>query len=306
MRQLSKEIINDVALNMGIAPSYIEKDWYLVQILQVMSQLNKDGIKAVFAGGTCLSKAYDYTKRFSEDIDFCITGLSDASRKVRSQFKDNLIQAINEIDGLKVDMETVKSRDENKFVNFYVEYPKQFDLEVSLRNNLKIEISFREVYLPTSKKEIKTFVGNYLDDTPRADIDCVSYVETAANKFNALLWRTDIKDRTQPQNSIKNDPALMRHLYDLNILYEDLIKDNNFPRLVKEIYKEDCIRGDRTRSLSLKEFCDKTVKTLTEDEEYRKEYEMFVSKMVYSEQENISFDDALNGFKKLVVYAIKD
>lgn len=71
--KLSEELISDVSLNTGIATSYIEKDWYLVKVLDAITKLNTDAVKVVFAGGTSLSKAYQYTKRFSEDIDLILS-----------------------------------------------------------------------------------------------------------------------------------------------------------------------------------------------------------------------------------------
>ena len=304
MKKLSKEIINDVSFTLGISPSYIEKDWYLVKVLEIINTLNNDKVKAVFAGGTCLSKAYDYTKRFSEDIDFCILGLDNTSRNTRSKYKNDLIDVINSTDYLKVDNNTIKSRDENRFSSFYIEYPKLFDVDNSLRNNLKIELSFKNIYLQAEKKEIKPFITD--NDMSKISIDCVSYIETAANKFNALLWRTDIKDRTKPINSITNDPALVRHLYDLNILYKHIINNKLFARLVKEIYKVDCLRGNKERNISFENFCKNTLNLLENDKQYRKEYEIFVLQMVYLEQNDISFDFSLNTFKKLVNYVIEN
>lgn len=299
MKLLTKELVNDVSFASGISPSYIEKDWYLVQILQSVTKLNTSDVKIIFAGGTCLSKAYSLTKRFSEDVDFDVIGLSAASRKSRANYRDVLISLINDIDGLEVEEDTIKSRDESRFCNFYVKYPKIYELESSLRNNLKIEISFKDIHLPTEQKIIKSFVGNYVEESPSANIDCISCIETAANKFNALLWRIDIKDRTQPFNHMTNDPALMRHLYDLNILYPILEKSEDFIQLTKDIYKTDCTRGNKERHLSLEEFCNKTVATLKNDPLYRKEYQDFVSKMVYLQQDNIDFDEALHSFEKL-------
>ncbi len=298
--KLSEELISDVSLNTGIATSYIEKDWYLVKVLDAITKLNTDTVKVVFAGGTSLSKAYQYTKRFSEDIDFDVVGLASASRKERGNFRDKLIKAIDDIEDLKVENESVFSRDENRFTNFYVEYPKTFRPDSSLRNNLKIELSFKDIYLPTERKQIKSFIGEYIKDVPVADIDCISPIETAANKFNALLWRVDIKDRSQPYNHMTNDPALMRHLYDLSALYTALDASQQFIDLVKEIYKQDCTRGDKTRQLTIAEFCNKTIEKLETDVDYKKEYEMFVSKMIYRTDSRISFDVALGHYKKLI------
>ncbi|MCI5544497.1 MAG: hypothetical protein MR368_03375 [Azospirillum sp.] len=43
------------------------------------------------------------TKRFSEDVDFDVIGLSAASRKSRANYRDVLISLINDIDGLEVE-----------------------------------------------------------------------------------------------------------------------------------------------------------------------------------------------------------
>ena len=298
--KISEELISDVSFNTGIAASYVEKDWYLIKVLNTITELNTDNVKIVFAGGTSLSKAYSYTKRFSEDIDFDIVGLSDASRKERGNFRDKLIDLIDSIEGLKVEEDSILSRDENRFANFYVEYPKNFKLDSTLRNNLKIELSFKDIYLPTERKQIKSYIGEYIKDAPVTDIDCLSVVETAANKFNALLWRIDIKDRTQHYNHMTNDPALMRHFYDLSALYPVLDGNNQFVSLVEEIYKQDCRRGDKTRHLTIAEFCNKTLEKIETDADYKKEYEMFVYKMVYRADSRIPFDVAVDNYKKLI------
>lgn len=42
MKLLTKELVNDVSFASGISPSYIEKDWYLVQILLHISYFKKN------------------------------------------------------------------------------------------------------------------------------------------------------------------------------------------------------------------------------------------------------------------------
>jgi predicted nucleotidyltransferase component of viral defense system len=304
MKLLTKDIINEVSLETGIAPSYIEKDYYLVQTLSVLTNISTAEHKIVFAGGTSLSKAYGIISRFSEDVDFSVVGLETANRTARSKYKDEIISRINMVEGLSVDNDTIKSRDESRYVNFYIEYPKVFALGSSLRNNLKMEVSFKPTYLPTETKEIKSFIGQFTEDSPKAVIECISPVETAANKFSALLWRVDIKDRTQPLNHMTNDPALMRHLHDLSALFPSIETNPTFVELVKEIYEQDCHRGDKMRTLSLKEFITKTLHTLKADEVYRKEYEEFVATMAYGNTK-ISFDTALSHYEEICQFVMK-
>ena len=59
---------------LGIKSIFIEKDYWICRSLKLMAEGDKDG-KAVFKGGTSLSKAYGIGARFSEDIDGVIVPL---------------------------------------------------------------------------------------------------------------------------------------------------------------------------------------------------------------------------------------
>ena len=66
----SKQLIEEVALLMSLSSSYVEKDWYIVQILAIISEIQHEEFSLIFAGGTALSKAHKLIYRMSEDIDF--------------------------------------------------------------------------------------------------------------------------------------------------------------------------------------------------------------------------------------------
>lgn len=51
----------------GLRPALIEKDYYVTEALRVIAATASD--KAIFKGGTSLSKGWDLIQRFSEDID---------------------------------------------------------------------------------------------------------------------------------------------------------------------------------------------------------------------------------------------
>ena len=61
-------IVNDYSQEFGITPQFVEKDYYVVEVLSEISKINYPDLKIVFSGGTCLSKAYHKIQRFSEDI----------------------------------------------------------------------------------------------------------------------------------------------------------------------------------------------------------------------------------------------
>src|SRR5207247_1316469 len=60
------DLLNIVAEFKGIIPTLIEKDYW---IMHVLNELKKQGYRFELKGGTSLSKGYGIIHRFSEDID---------------------------------------------------------------------------------------------------------------------------------------------------------------------------------------------------------------------------------------------
>ena len=72
----NKKLFTDAVLAaseyLDIQPVYIEKDYWITRSLKLMVQ-NFNVEKAIFKGGTSLSKAHKIGNRFSEDIDIAIS-----------------------------------------------------------------------------------------------------------------------------------------------------------------------------------------------------------------------------------------
>ena len=83
----NKKLFTDAVLaaseHLDIRPVYIEKDYWITRSLKLMVQ-NSNVEKAIFKGGTSLSKAHKIGNRFSEDIDIAI---SDADTLTGNQLK---------------------------------------------------------------------------------------------------------------------------------------------------------------------------------------------------------------------------
>ena len=65
------KILNETRAKTGFPLFIIEKDWWVVQTLRLISQMDISQ-HTVFKGGTCLSKAWRLIRRFSEDADVAI------------------------------------------------------------------------------------------------------------------------------------------------------------------------------------------------------------------------------------------
>ena len=96
------EVLDDIAIELGVDPSFIEKDWFAVRILQVVSIISVAPLEIIFTGGTSLSKGYGLIKRFSEDLDFRIIGDINITRGNRKTVRKKIISTIDELTDISI------------------------------------------------------------------------------------------------------------------------------------------------------------------------------------------------------------
>ena len=302
----NRRVIEEVALELAIIPAFVEKDWYVVQILQIIQSTDLIGAKSVFAGGTALAKAHQLLQRFSEDIDFRIVDSALASltrseqRKRLSSLKELIQQAI--VNHFPVDNIQVKARDENHFFSFQVEYPSQFTASEALRPHVLVEFTVTDLALPPIVLPVYSFVAQLTGAEPEVPaIACIDPVETAVDKLSALLWRAP--DRIyEPQD---DDPDLVRHIHDLETLRDRAMGHKDFRTLaVATIAKDD----DRCPRISGKLLTDKVsimMETLESDKDYPQEYDRFVHGMSYSTSKAPDYQAALGKLRELTNYLLE-
>jgi len=106
-----EQLLQDIAIELGVDPAFIEKDWYAIQVLAAIAGIEPEQIAPVFCGGTCLSKAHGLLKRFSEDLDFRgHFGSEDVPpRPVRRRFRESVLTAVEAVHGLELDRDQVQS-----------------------------------------------------------------------------------------------------------------------------------------------------------------------------------------------------
>jgi len=293
-----QEII-EIAVELGVAPSFIEKDWYAVQLLGLIASIPTKDMTCVFSGGTSLSKGYGLIQRFSEDIDFKIKASAMPSRAKRRQFRKTVIDLVNAAEGLRVD--DMVFHDGGHFFGLDIIYPQMHGLDHSLRPHLKLEMKFLTVPFPTEWRQISAFVTQFKKDPPDCAIECVSPVETAADKLSALIWRLRTRDRSQPPGSRDNDPTIVRHLHDLCALEKRALADQNFARAARRAHCDDSRRGGQVEA-PLAEATMEAWACLLTDPEYEREYAQFVDAMSYApDAERIEFTAAVAAFSRLTL-----
>jgi predicted nucleotidyltransferase component of viral defense system len=316
------DLIKSYSLEFGIEPAFIEKDIYVVKVLDAIAKLDYSDLKIVFSGGTCLSKAYNKIQRFSEDIDFRIHTERDFTRSEKTKFYEFVLKKLHEIPDCIIVDDSYCKRDEGRFLSFDIKYKKLFEGAANLRPNIKVEFTFEKLLLEPNECEVKSFLTDYIDDLPVVKIACIQPQEVIANKLSALMWRVHIKDRTKPLHEKENDPTIMRHLHDIAALESETLS-HKFIELLEHSFNNDKTRGGISEDVILVEFAQMTLEELRGDtimrwdvdngnerlwgdNAYKKEYSEFVDSMCYaSSDETITFEKAIESLKNIIDFIKK-
>jgi len=85
-RELFSEVVIQTAQMMGLPEIYIKKDYWVTYVLKRLSEsVYRD--RAIFKGGTSLSKAYKLIERFSEDIDLAVVTQGESANQIKQLIK---------------------------------------------------------------------------------------------------------------------------------------------------------------------------------------------------------------------------
>lgn len=277
----NRELLEEVALLMGIQEAFVEKDWYVTQTICLLAQHPYTDFTLVFTGGTSLSKAHQLIERFSEDIDFRVVAprLANESaskrRNILSDFKQHLVSLL----GQAFTVLRIDGRDGNRHIMIDLAYPTVFGPAEPLRPHIKLEFTLSDLLLPGVMLPVSSFINTVARRAPEvARIMCIDPVENAADKLSALTWR--IPSRIRGQND--RQPDMVRHLHDLAKLGSRALASPDFARLVRSTIERDANRADGLNQLVLPEQLNQLLLILENDPLYPNEYDTFVHGMSYA------------------------
>jgi hypothetical protein len=274
-------------------------------MLAIIKGINLSGATAVFAGGTALAKAHKLLQRFSEDIDFRLVDptLEILNRSQQRRRLATLKERINSVitAQFQAGSTLLKAKDENRFFSIEVKYPSVFDRSHALRPHLLIEFTEADLSLPPLVKPVESFITALSGNGPEVSaIECLDPVENAVDKLSALIWRVPDRIR-EPQD---DDPDLVRHIYDLNALYDRAIVHPDFKHLAIDMIARDDDRCRKIAGRSLEEKLTALFEILDQDPAYGLEYNRFVKAMSYASGNVPTFNQALGRLKDLRQYLL--
>lgn len=140
---------------------FVEKDYWITEILRVIATTLTD--RAVFKGGTSLSKGWGLLDRFSEDIDLFVDPAVEPALRGRAIDRTlrQLKQDVDAIDGLefvKADSRTIGGRGRMDTFRYRSRYPPIQGFPPTVR----LEPGVQSGRQPAEARQISSIVGEVL------------------------------------------------------------------------------------------------------------------------------------------------
>ena len=291
-----KDLITIVANKMHLPESAIERDYYIVMLLKNLAD-SEYAEKCVFKGGTSLSKCYPGSiERFSEDIDLTFLGI-DESDKVC----DKAIKRIEKIMTVGADTEKIDAERSNRSKSMYVWFGDK-------ANRIKLEIGSSVRPDPYSKKTVKTYIQEFLEEVGATDdIQQFGLEAVTVNVLNIERTFVDKLMSVKRHAICGNIEAKVRHIYDVTRLF-DLPEIKTFlddkaelKRLIRVTKDTDSFylekRGIRKEYDPAGAY-DFDAWKHSLSAQVRSTYENLHKELLYTDEQQ-SFEDALNAFSQI-------
>lgn len=279
----------------GVPESAVRRDYYIVLMLQRLSE-SQYADRCVFKGGTSLSKCYPGSiQRFSEDIDLTYIPDDATSKK---QY-DKTLKGIETImsEGANVQKIPEERNDRNK--SSYV----WFDDENS---RIKLEIGSSIRPDPFEKREIRTYIQEYLESLNMLDI--IQEYLLQAVCLNTLGIERTFLDKVMAVKrhaicgTLQNK---VRHIYDVTVLsrmpqIQAFLNDQAELKVLLQKTKDTDNFYLEKRNIS-KEYDPTGAYDFPSwekffDQQIKARYETLHEDLLYS-NERQNFDDAIDTFK---------
>lgn len=227
-----QELITIVSNELNISESAVERDYYIVMMLQKLAD-SPYADQCVFKGGTSLSKCYPGSiERFSEDIDLTYLGMGQPDRQVEKALK-----AIEAIMSKGAFSEKINFERNKRNKSMYVWFNRRED-------QVKLEIGSSIKPDPFSKHTIKSYIHEYLERNQH--FDDIREFELAPVELNVLNIERTFLDKVMAVKRHAICGTLnrkVRHIYDVTRLYslpeiQDFLADTEELKRLIRLTKE--------------------------------------------------------------------
>ena len=254
---------------LGIKSIFVEKDYWICRSLALMSANDKDN-RAIFKGGTSLTKAYGIGSRFSEDIDVAISEAWTLSgNQLKMLIKRTAKNMTKGLDEIEKPGFTSKGSHYHKA---YYSYPRAIDsLQVGAikAGQLLVAInSFANPY-PFQKCKLQSFLTDFLQKTGNEDL--IEEYDMQPFEVNVLDRRRTLTEKlvsllrcSLADNYIPELAAKIRHFYDLHFLLKDqetreYLESDSFKIDFTNLFTQDQQRFDKPEGWQRRKIADSPI-----------------------------------------------
>lgn len=228
-------LINDIHERTGYRLDVLEKDYYVVLMLEELAKKQEEGLPAYFKGGTALYKALHTTNRFSEDIDLSV----DTRECSRTQNDKRLENATKKYTSLERDAsQGITNRSEVIAVYSYIPVT-DYDREDALQRfgKLKIEATSFTISEPVTSMEVAAMIYELATSEQKKILNDMYDVKpfkvqtiTLERIFVDKLFAAEAYVRKAEVKSRAFEAA--KHIYDLTVMAK-------LPRIIDLINNEE-------------------------------------------------------------------
>lgn len=314
--QLPKEdklkIIEQISARTPLPDYAIEKDWWVVQTLRIISGM--DFAKHIlFKGGTSLSKAWKLIDRFSEDIDLAldktVLGIDKVQTKkqvkqLRSKSKSFITHEFFPLlkkrfadAGINDTHIFIPETTENDPLSIEIHYPNVTQYSEYIKPRVLIEIGSRSLKEPFSERTITSFVTEQFPEQDFADEPVKIATATPERTF---LEKIFLLHEEFQKDEVRTD-RLSRHFYDIEKMMdtpfaEAALSDHDLYQTIVQHRKLLFSVGTIDYNLHQPQ----TINLIPPDKllkEWEKDYTELSESMIYGDK--LSWDKLLGRIKEL-------
>ncbi len=291
-----KDLISIVAVQKNLPESAIERDYYIVMLLDNLAK-SEYADKCVFKGGTSLSKCYPGSiERFSEDIDLTFLGM---------ELEDKVCEKnIKKIENLM----TIGAQTEKIAKERFVRSKSMYVWFGDKNKQVKLEIGSSVRPDPYSKKTLKSYIHEFLEEKEMFDdIERFALEPVTLNVLNIERTFVDKLMSVKRHALCGGLVAKVRHIYDVVQLYKMeeiktfLSNKDELKRIVELTKTTDMYYLEkRPQCKDYKPKCAYNFETWKHlmNEQIRAAYLDLHNDLLYTEQQQ-NFDEAINTFSEI-------
>lgn len=293
-------LIESIHEKTGYRADVLEKDYYVVLMLEELAKKQTAGLPAYFKGGTALYKALKSTNRFSEDIDLSV----DTRNCSRTQNDKRLEQATKKYTSLIRDPAAGRTNRSEIIAVYTYEPVTSYDANDALQRfgKLKIEATSFTISEPVERLEISAMLYDLATDEQKQilatqydvkpfSIQTISLERVFIDKLFAA--EAYVRKSSDPHRAFE----AAKHIYDLAVISDHekitalLLNEDQMKRLLDIRITEERERLDGIPGVAPSEFTFFT--TAENNQDVRKAYDVMQNQYVLRDCDRIDYEKAL-------------